>query len=127
MAINKAYGRRYMRAVMMAVAGAMTLGGCATARDAGPAPVADTISFSAGACFGTCPIYRVVVEPDGSGVLYPQKFTSVPGETRFTVTPLQYRKLRDGLAPFRPMTGTESASNRARRASGWRPTCRAIR
>lgn len=91
----------------MAMAGVAVLGGCATARDAGPAPVADTISFSAGACFGACPIYKLTVEPNGSGVLYPQKFTSVPGETRFTVTPQQYRKLRDLFALFRPVTGTE--------------------
>lgn len=84
------------------------LSGCATA-PAAPTPAAkvDTISFSAGRCFGTCPVYRVTIEPDGSGVLFPEKFTSVPGETRFTVTPQQYRRLRDSLAPFRPATGTK--------------------
>ncbi len=100
-----------MRALAAGLLTAAMLGGCTTARNAdstpGPAPVADTISFSASACFGACPVYSVTVEPDGSAVLYPQKYTSVPGETRFTVTPLQYRKLRDSLAPFRPATGGE--------------------
>lgn len=89
----------------------VTLSACATVQGnvESNAPVAqsDTIRFSAGRCFGTCPVYSVTVEPDGSGVLLPDKYTAVPGETRFAVTPQQYRRLRDSLAPFRPKTGTE--------------------
>lgn len=96
-----------MRAIIV-MAIAATLGGCATTGQSPQPPAkSDTIRFSAGRCFGACPVYSVTVEPDGSGVLVPEKFTSVPGETRFTVTPLQYRRLRDSLAPFRPAPGTE--------------------
>ncbi|WP_241241768.1 DUF6438 domain-containing protein [Sphingobium algorifonticola] len=92
--------------IIMTLTGA--LAGCATTP--APSPVAmqgETIRFAAGRCMGACPVYSVTVEPDGSGVLVPEKHTSVPGETRFTVTPQQYRRLRDSLAPFRPATGTE--------------------
>lgn len=98
-----------MRALMI-VGLLAALAGCATASESlppAPAAKADTIRFSAGRCFGACPSYSVTVEPDGSGVLFPEKFTSVPGETRFTVTPAQYRRLRDTLSPFRPATGTQ--------------------
>jgi len=84
------------------------LAGCATSSGADkPVAKADTIRFSAGPCFGVCPVYSVTVDPKGSGVLIPQKNTAVPGETRFAVTPLQYKRLRDAFAPFRPVTGKE--------------------
>lgn len=97
-----------MRAIITGLA-LLALAGCATmdAPPAGPAPVADTIRFSAGPCFGACPSYAVIVEPDGSAVLLPERNTSVPGETRFTVTPDQYRRLRASFAPFRPPTGAQ--------------------
>jgi hypothetical protein len=85
------------------------LAGCATARHGAPvpAPGADTIRFSAGPCFGFCPVYSVTVKPAGASLLTPERNTAVPGETRFTVAPSQYRRLRDSFAPFRPKTGSE--------------------
>lgn len=71
-----------------------------------PRSVGDTISFSAGPCFGVCPSYKLQVTPDGSGLIEPERFTAVPGPTRFTVTPRQYRRLRAALAPYRPPSGT---------------------
>lgn len=85
----------------------LILSGCATTRDSKPVARADTIRFSAGPCFGICPVYSVTVEPDGSGVLVPQRNTSVPGETRFSVTPAQVRRLHAAFAPFRPATGKD--------------------
>jgi hypothetical protein len=96
----------------MTVMAALALSGClGGTRPAGDKPVpakpaGDTIRFVAGPCFGFCPSYAITVEPDGSAVLIPERNTSVPGETRLTVTPLQYRKLRDSFTPFRPVTGT---------------------
>lgn len=99
-------GRRWMMALMV-----MAAGGCALRQDEHvglrPGVVGDTISISAGPCFGVCPVYRVTVTPDGSGLLEPRRFTAVPGDTRFTVTPSQYRRLRASLAVFRPMAGEE--------------------
>lgn len=94
---------------MMIAATAMLLAGCATADTELDIPRAsgDTIRFTAGRCFGACPAYSVRVTPDGSGLLEPEKFTAVPGPTRFTVTPAQYRQLRAALAPYKPPVGTE--------------------
>ena len=96
-----------------ALAGALLLIGCAGTGAEGDsdvatglAPLGDTIRFAAGPCFGACPSYSVTVTPEGSGLLVPERFTAVPGPTRFTVTPAQYRRLRASLAPFRPATGT---------------------
>lgn len=86
----------------------MMLAGCVSASDGKPVkpqPLGDTIRFSAGPCFGFCPAYSIVVKPNGSAVLYPQKNTAVPGETRLTVTRAQYARLRQSFAPFRPLTG----------------------
>lgn len=103
------------RTLAALTATALALAGCATVSGQGaggqgaesPAgAVEDTIRFSAGPCFGFCPSYIVTVEPTGSAVLVPQRNTSVPGETSLTVTPAQYRRLRDAFAPFRPETGT---------------------
>lgn len=96
-----------MKAIMIS-AGFALLGGCATeqAELEKPTRAGDIIKFSAGPCFGACPSYSLQVTPDGSGLIEPQRFTAIPGPTRFTVTPLQYRRLRVALAPFRPTQGT---------------------
>ncbi|HWV12743.1 MAG TPA: DUF6438 domain-containing protein [Sphingobium sp.] len=93
---------------MMILAGAALVAGCSGERPELEKPVAagDTIRFSAGPCFGVCPSYSLRVTPDGSGLLEPERFTSVPGATRFTVTPAQYRRFRSALAQFRPVAGT---------------------
>ena len=90
------------------LAGATLLTGCAMekAELERPTTAGDTIRFSAGPCFGVCPIYSLRVTPDGSGLLEPERFTAVPGATRFTVTPLQYRRFRAALQQFRPAAGT---------------------
>lgn len=95
-----------MRMTMLAALMAMT--GCAGSDTELETPRApgDTIRLSAGRCFGTCPVYSLRVTPDGSGLLEPERFTAVPGPTRFAVSAAQYRRLRASLAPFRPTTGT---------------------
>ena len=91
----------------MVALGVLALAGCAAREDGLEPPRApgDVIRFTAGRCFGACPAYTLQVSPDGSGLLEPQRFTSVPGPTRFTLTPVQYRRLVATLAPHRPATG----------------------
>ncbi len=91
-------------------AATIILSGCVTTGDGEtitppPGARADTISITAGPCFGACPSYKVTVTPDGSGLLEPRRFTAVPGPTRFTVTTQQYRRLRTALMAYRPTTG----------------------
>ena len=91
------------RAMMMGPVALLALAGCVTDREKvelePPTAAGDTIRFTAGRCFGACPAYTLTVTPDGSGLLEPERFTSVPGPTRFTVSAAQYRQLRTGLAP----------------------------
>lgn len=93
---------------IMAFAAAAVLAGCATqqAELEKPLRAGDTIRFSAGPCFGICPSYTLRVTPDGSGLIEPERYTAVPGPTRFTVTPAQYRRFHSTLAQFRPAPGT---------------------
>ena len=95
------------RWIMIMAAGAL-LGGCAReqAELEPPRAAGDTIRFSAGPCFGVCPSYSLRVTPDGSGLIEPERFTAIPGATRFTVSPAQYRRFRAALSQFRPPMGT---------------------
>lgn len=94
---------------MMIVAAALMMSGCATGESEDlekPRLPGDIIRFSAGRCFGTCPAYSLRVTPDGSGLIEPERFTNVPGPTRFAITPAQYRRFRSALSVYRPLTGT---------------------
>lgn len=94
---------------MTMLAAALMMTGCATGEGVDlekPRLPGDTIRFTAGRCFGTCPAYSLRVTPDGSGLIEPEKFTAVPGPTRFAVTPAQYRRFRAALSVHRPPTGT---------------------
>ncbi|MGE4322465.1 MAG: DUF6438 domain-containing protein [Sphingobium sp.] len=95
-------------AMLSALPMVLAIGGCARDRPELEKPVAagDIIGFTAGPCLGRCPSYSLTVTPDGSGLLTPQRFTAVPGPTRFTVSAAQYRRLRVALAPYRPTAGT---------------------
>lgn len=94
--------------MMTAMALSLLLAGCATESTELEKPriAGDVIRFTAGRCFGACPAYSLQVTPDGSGLLEPERFTAVPGETRFTITRAQYLRLRSALAPYRPVAGT---------------------
>ncbi|HUD93118.1 DUF6438 domain-containing protein [Sphingobium sp.] len=97
-----------MKIKILGLAGLLALAGCMAEQEGLEPPKApgDVIRFTAGRCFGACPTYTVQVSPDGAGLLTPERFTSVPGATRFTVTRAQYRKLLATLAPHRPAAGT---------------------
>lgn len=97
-----------MRINYLGLAALAALGGCVGSGETlePPKGPGDVIRFTAGRCFGACPTYTVQVSPDGSALLEPERFTSVPGPTRFTVTPAQYRRLVATLAAHRPPAGT---------------------
>jgi len=94
------------------------LGGCtATATTAGaerPIPIeSESISYEAGPCFGTCPVFRVSVSPDGTGIFEGRQHTAVTGERTFRITPDQYRAFAAHLAPLRPREGSVRMSGEA--------------
>jgi Domain of unknown function (DUF6438) len=74
----------------------------------------ESITYETGACFGFCPIYRVTVGADGSGVFVGRRFTTVVGERGFRLSSAQYRVFAAHLAPLRPAAGTIRYDNEAR-------------
>lgn len=86
------------------VAAALGLGVAAVPAP-GARPVAETITYETGPCFGRCPVYRVRVGSDGSGRFEGIRFTAVIGARAFRTTPAQYRAFVARLAPDRPVQG----------------------
>lgn len=91
--------------LMMTTAAAIMMAGCATVPRPG-APVAiesESISYETAPCFGTCPVYRVTMLPDGSGVFEGIRFTAVTGTRAFRPGADAYRRFFAALAPYRPV------------------------
>ena len=84
----------------LAVAG-VGLASCTTVA-AAPADGVESIAYETGPCFGACPVYRVTVDRDGSGLFEGRRFTAVSGERRFQITADQYRAFVRHLEPLRP-------------------------
>ena len=98
-----------MKSMVLALAIVPLLGGCVMAvgntTTPSPPPVAierETISYETSRCFGTCPVYRVTVQPDGTGVFEGRQFTKVVGTRDFRATPAQYRAFAAKLQRYRP-------------------------
>ena len=64
-----------------------------------------SITYETGPCFGACPVYRVTVNANGSGLFEGQRFTATSGTQRFRLTRRQYRAFVASLAPVRPARG----------------------
>lgn len=79
--------------------GGVLLGCAATAQAQRPI---QTISYETGVCFGRCPVYRVTIATDGSGVFEGLRFTAVQGRRSFRLTRAQYDAFAAHLAPYRP-------------------------
>jgi hypothetical protein len=70
-----------------------------------PSTPVETIIFETGTCFGTCPVYRVVVNSSGAGTFEGRHHTAVTGTRSFRLRPGQYRAFARRLAPLRPARG----------------------
>ena len=71
-----------------------------------PATPVETIVFETGPCFGTCPVYRVTVNSNGTGTFEGRHHTAVSGTRAFRLRPGQYQAFARQLAPLRPARGT---------------------
>ena len=91
----------------------LALAGCTTTAGAAGAAEVESIVYETGPCFGACPVYRLTVSSDGSGLFEGRRFTTVTGERRFTVTPAQYRAFVRQLEPLRPESGERLYSGEA--------------
>ncbi len=98
---------KFLALAVLPILGAMT-GGCVMAvgnTTTETAPVAierETISYETSPCFGTCPVYRVTIQPDGTGVFEGKRFTKVSGIREFRASPAQYRAFAAKLERYRP-------------------------
>jgi hypothetical protein len=100
---------RWTQAIAAGAAGAAAmLAGCATmpGGDATPgaprAIEAESIAFETSPCFGACPVYTVIVQPDGRGTFEGKRFTKVTGVREFDAGADGYRRFAAALAPYRP-------------------------
>lgn len=65
-------------------------------------PRVETISYVTSPCFGRCPVYRVTIATDGTGLFEGVSFTAVQGRRDFRITRAQYDAFAARLAPYRP-------------------------
>lgn len=87
-------------------------GGGTPGQPPAPTPVPhETISYEAGPCFGSCPVYSFTVGPDGRGRFTGKNFTTVTGERSFELTQAQYDAFAAAIAPYRPARGTRRYSH----------------
>lgn len=63
----------------------------------------ETIAYETSACFGACPVYRVVVSADGRGMFEGRRFTAAKGVRQFRVSPAEYAEFRRRLIADRPV------------------------
>jgi hypothetical protein len=97
---------------------ALGLTACArTAAPETPMPVAQSIEYETGPCFGGCPVYRFRVTANGNGKFTGLRFTAATGERAFRALPTQVAAFARSLAPHRPATGT------TRRVAPGEPGC----
>jgi hypothetical protein len=94
-----------MKEIAILAAWALALPAAAVAQPRPATPV-ETIVFETGPCFGTCPVYRVVVNSNGSGTFEGRHHTAVIGTRAFRLRPGQYQAFARHLAPLRPARGT---------------------
>ena len=95
-----------MRTLSLALtAAAFSLAGCVTVAGAAPEGGVESIAYETSPCFGACPVYRVVVNRDGTGLFEGRRFTAVTGERRFQVTPDQFHSFARQLEPLHPASG----------------------
>ena len=81
----------------------LALAACATPQADQPIPAdIEGIEYETGPCFGACPVYRIALNADGSGLFEGRNATAVMGERSFRVTPEQYRAFAARLSPYQP-------------------------
>jgi hypothetical protein len=84
---------------------ALALSTCASISSPPGKPIAiesETIRYETAPCFGACPVFMIVIAPDGKGTFEGKRFTAVTGIRAFQATPDAYRVFAARLARYRP-------------------------
>jgi hypothetical protein len=94
-----------MRAIGIVLAVAVALPASAAAPPSSARAVR-TITYETGPCFGACPVYRIIVGSDGSGVVETRLQAAATRRRPFTATRRQFRDFARQLEPARPASGS---------------------
>lgn len=88
----------------------ISLGACASTSQVPTKSAAggslETIAVSVGPCFGFCPVYDVVLAPNGDVRFSGKRHTAELGDRAGHTSVQTYRAVAGDLAPFRPADGT---------------------
>jgi hypothetical protein len=93
-----------MRLITAAVA-TVALTGCTVIPSSDPASTGtapERVSFETTPCFGSCPVFSLTLNADGTGVYEGGRFVKTKGRHEFTAPPAQTRAFFDRIRPFRP-------------------------
>lgn len=90
---------------------ALALAGCTTAGGVEDADTAsgqlESIAFSTGPCFGSCPVFEMEVASTGAGTYRGERYVAVKGERAFSASAAEWSAFADRLAPYRPDTSVK--------------------
>jgi hypothetical protein len=93
--------------------GLIAIAFAASPASARPATPVQTITYETGPCFGACPVYRLVINSDGTGTFEGRRFTAFTGTRPFRAASAQYRAFANQLEPIRPARGAIRYEGRA--------------
>lgn len=85
---------------------AFMMAGCAQHLATTSADDLAEIRYEVGPCYGTCPVYSVAVEADGTTRYTGERHTAVEGERMQAGNATAFRSLQERLAPMQPPMGT---------------------
>ena len=87
----------------------ISLGACASTTEVATKPAAggplETIAVSVGPCFGFCPVYDVVLTPNGDVRFSGKRHTAELGDRNGHTSAETYRAVAGDLSAFRPADG----------------------
>lgn len=82
----------------------LILAGCVHQPSSDTADLA-SIGYSAGPCYGTCPVYSVEVDTDGAGRFTGEAHTALIGQRELERNDSRFARLEAQLAEWRPAMG----------------------
>lgn len=82
--------------------------GCRSPAAPAPAIVSDPVAirYAAHGCYGTCPVYNIVIRSDGIVDYVGRDHVLVSGARRLRVSPEQFQRFAAYLAPIKPERGS---------------------
>lgn len=84
---------------------ALLMAGCVQHQSATSSDDLAEIRYEVGPCYGTCPVYSVAVEPDGTTRFIGERHTAVKGERARANSASTFNTLQEQLAPWQPAMG----------------------